>query len=179
MSFTNIVTMNLYDSSVPVFEKTLTNLAAILGKAKVYAASRGMAESELLEARLAPDMFPLVRQVQIVSDNAKGIAARLIGQESPKMEDNEQSLDALIARCDRTVTYLATLKPEQFEGAEERKIPFTDVEGKCLTGTDMLRFMSLPNFYFHAATAYDILRHKGLEIGKTDFIGQLPLKNIE
>jgi hypothetical protein len=171
--------MNLYENSVPVFEKTLGNLVAILSKAKAYSASKGIPESELLEARLAPDMFPLTKQIQIVSDNAKGIAARLAGQEPPKMEDNEQSLDDLIARCNKTVAYLATLKPEQFEGAEERKIPFTYVEGKYLTGLDMLRFMSLPNFYFHATTAYDILRHKGLEIGKTDFIGPLPLEDRE
>ena len=171
--------MNLYLVSVPVFIQTLKSLSSILGKAKSHLVKTGMSEETLLNARLAPDMFPFMRQIQIVSDNAKGIAARLTGEEPPKMEDTEQTLDELILRCDKTIAYLTTLKPEAFVGSEERKIPFHYAEGKYLSGLDTFRYTNLPNFFFHAAIAYGILRHLGLEIGKCDFLGELPLQDIE
>lgn len=135
-----------------------------------------MAEAELLEARLAPDMFPLTRQVQIASDAAKGIAAGLAGVEKPVMEDTETTFDALIERCDKTISFLNTLSVDQFEGGENRLIPFPYVEGKVMTGEATLLQSNLPNFFFHVTTAYDILRHKGVPLGKTDYIGDLPLQ---
>lgn len=168
--------MNFYDISVPVFIKNLKNLKGILAKGKSYAGEHGVQESELLEARLASDMFPLVRQVQIASDNAKAISAGLAGIENPHMADTEKSFDELLERCDRTIAFLETLKPEQFEGGEDRMLPFRYVEGKSMTGKDMLLHSNLPNFFFHVTTAYGILRHKGVALGKADYIGDLPLK---
>lgn len=168
--------MNLYHVSVPLFIKGLTNLKNILKKGKAFAEEKGWQETELLDAKLAPDMFPLTRQVQIASDNAKGISADLTGVERVKMEDTEKSFDELIERCEKTIAFLETLKPEQFEGAEEKHIPFPYVEGKWMLGDESLLQRSLPNFFFHVSTAYDILRHKGVAIGKNDYIGNLPLK---
>lgn len=168
--------MNLYPVSVPVFLKTLGNLKHILEKAKSYAHQEGWSESELLEARLAPDMFPLVRQVQIASDAAKGIAAGLAGVPVPVMEDTETTLDALIKRCDKTIQFLGSLSADQFEGAEERLIPFKYVEGKSMTGEATLLQSNLPNFFFHVVVAYALLRHKGVPLGKADYLGELPLQ---
>lgn len=168
--------MNLYHISVPVFVKGLNNLKKILEKGKAFVAEKGISESDLLEARLATDMFPLTKQVQIASDAAKGISADLAGVPRVKMEDNEQTFDALIERCNKTIAFLETLKPEQFEGGEAKHIPFAYVEGKWMLGNEALLEQNLPNFFFHLVTAYDILRHKGVELGKADYIGDLPLK---
>ncbi len=168
--------MNLYVVSVPIFVKMLGNLKGILAKGKAFAEEQGIAEAELLEARLAPDMFPLKRQVQIASDAAKGIAAGLAGVERPVMEDTEGTFAELMERCDKTIAFLETLKPEQFEGAETKSLPFPYVEGKVMTGEETLLQSNLPNFFFHVTTAYDILRHKGVQLGKNDYIGTLPLK---
>lgn len=168
--------MNLYDISVPILIKNLKNLKGILEKGKSYAEEHSMQESELLEARLAPDMFSLVRQVQIASDNAKAISAGLAGVENPSMADTEKSFNELLERCDKTIIFLETLKPEQFEGGEDRMLPFRYVEGKSMTGKDMLLHSNLPNFFFHLTIAYGILRHKGVSLGKADYIGDLPLK---
>lgn len=168
--------MNLYSVSVPVFIKTLTNLKAILAKGQSFAREQGMAEKELLEARLAPDMFPLSRQVQIASDAAKGIAAGLAAVERPVMEDKEASFDELIERCEKTILFLKTLSPEQFDGGDSRMLPFPYVEGKVMTGEETLLQSNLPNFFFHVTVAYAILRHKGVPLGKADYLGPLPLK---
>lgn len=168
--------MNLYHVSVPLFIKGLTNLKNILKKGKAFAEEKGWQEAELLEARLAPDMFPLARQVQIASDNAKAVSAHLAGVENPVMEDTEKTFEELLERCDKTIVFLETLKSEQFEGAESKMIPFRYVEGKSMTGEDTLFHSSLPNFFFHLVTAYDVLRHKGVSLGKADYIGNLPLK---
>ncbi len=168
--------MNIYHVSVPLFIKGLQNLKGILEKGKTYTQERGLDESELLEARLAPDMFSLIRQVQIASDNAKGVSAGLAGVEKPVMDDTEKSFDALIERCQKTIAFLETLTPEQFEGSEEKRLPFPYIEGKVMTGYDTLLQSSLPNFFFHVTTAYDIFRHKGVPLGKADYIGVLPLK---
>lgn len=168
--------MNLYTVSVPVFMKNLKNLKQILAKGKTFAAEQGMSEAELLDARLAPDMFPLMRQVQIASDNAKSISANLASVEKPVMEDVEKSFDELMERCDKTIAFLETLKPEQFEGAEARQIPFPYAEGKWMLGNEALLHHNLPNFFFHMVTAYAILRNKGVTLGKNDYIGELPLK---
>lgn len=171
--------MNLYASSVPVYTKMLENLAAILEKASVWAKEEGKSEGDILQARLAPDMFPFVRQVQIASDNAKSISARLAGGEPPKMEDTESTLFELIERTRKTIAYLKTIDPAKFDGAEHRHIPFPYVPDTYLLGEEALFQSYLPNFFFHMTTAYAILRNQGMPLGKADFIGALPLKPNE
>ena len=166
-----------YTFTVPVFIHTLNNLKAILGKGGAFAKEKGMDEAKLLDAKLADDMFPLVKQVQIATDNAKGAAARLSGKENPKYEDNENSLDELYARIDKTIAFLETFKEEDFDGAEKRKIVLPWMpEGMCYEAPVYLQQFVLANYYFHYTTAYDILRSLGVTIGKTDFIGDIGMK---
>lgn len=157
----------------------LGNLAGILEKATVWAKETRKTEEEILQSRLAPDMFPLVRQIQIASDNAKSISARLAGEEPPKMEDTESTLSELIDRTRKTVAYLKTLDPAKFEGSESRRILFPYVPDTYLLGEEALFESYLPNFFFHVTTAYDILRNQGMPLGKADYIGTLPLKPNE
>lgn len=171
--------MNLYDISVPVMVKMLENLRRILEKGQAWSTEQGKAESEALQMRLAPDMYPLVRQVQITSDAAKSICARLSGEEPPKIEDTETTWNDLLGRVDKTVAYLKTLDRAKFTGAEERHIPFPYVPNTYLLGREALLESYLPNFFFHVTTAYGILRQAGVPLGKNDFIGTLPLKPIE
>lgn len=168
----------MYQTTVPIFIKMLTNLKGILKKGEVYAETHQVNPETLLMAKLAPDMFDLVKQVQIASDNAKGISARLAGLEPPKMEDTEKSFTELSTRIEKTVAFLETLKPEQFEGSETKQIPFPYVEGKYLLGNDAVFTSYLPNFFFHVTTAYAILRNQGVELGKADYIGDLPLRDL-
>ena len=170
--------MNPYfQFTVPVFTRTLTNLNAILEKAKTFVAEGKITEAELLEKRFFPDMLPFVSQVRIAADNAKGASARLAGVEIPKMEDNEKSLDELIARINKTLAFLATITPEQFEGASSRKIhlPWMPEEALHYKADDYVNQFVLANFYFHVVTAYDLLRNAGLNIGKADYIGNIPM----
>jgi hypothetical protein len=162
----------MYQASVPVFIRMLKNLAAILQKGAAYAEARKIEPSVLINYRLYPDMFRLVQQVQVASDVAKGCGARLAGVEPPKFEDNEATFPELFARIDKTIAYLETLKPEQIDGSEQKTITL-QIRSRTLTfpGMPFLLNFSLPNFYFHVTTAYDILRHCGVEIGKQDFIG--------
>jgi hypothetical protein len=166
--------ISMYQASVPVFLKTLGNLSAILDKGAAFAAARKIEPSVLLGYRLAPDMLNLTRQVQIASDHAKRAAARLAGIEAPAYEDNEASFADLKARIDKTVAFINTLKPGQIDGSEGRQIALK-VGGidMTLTGQTYLLHNALPNFFFHTTTAYAILRHCGVEIGKKDFIGQI------
>ncbi len=165
-----------YEFTIPVFVRTLTNLKAILEKAKAFAVEKGISEADLLATRLAPDMFPLVKQVQIAGDNAKGAAGRLAGVEIPKMEDTEATFDELCARLDKTIAYLNTFTSEQFAGAEDKKIHLPWMpEGKNYEAPDYLRYFVLANVYFHVTTAYDILRNQGMPVGKTDYIGELTM----
>jgi hypothetical protein len=168
------MTISMYQASVPLMVKMLTNLKAILQKASAHAKAKKIDESALLNARLFPDMFVFTRQVQIACDTARGAAARLAGQEPPSHEDNEQSFAELISRIDRSLDYLATLKPQQIDGSETREI-VRPVRGepKKFTGINYLLQNALPNFFFHVTTAYAILRHNGIEIGKYDYIGAL------
>lgn len=163
-----------YEMSVPVFIKSLNNLKGILEKAEKFAAEKKVAESVLLESRLYIDMFPLVRQIQTAADQAKGTAARLAGMEPPKMDDNEKTFAELRTRLEKTVEFLETLKPEQFENSAEAKVRLPYYPGKHFLGADYLPSSGLPNFFFHLTTAYDILRHLGVNIGKTDYIGNVP-----
>jgi hypothetical protein len=166
--------VSIYDISVPVFVRTLTNLKAILEKAKAHALDHKIEESALVNARLYPDMFPLSRQVQVATDMARGCAARLTGAEPPSYEDKEQSFDDLIARVARTIEYLKGLDVNAFADAATREIT-RPVRGQphVFTGANYLLQFALPNMYFHAATAYDILRHNGVPLGKADFIGAI------
>ena len=165
------MSITMYDASVPVFKRMLGNLDAILDKAKAYAEQRKIDPNALLLARLAPDMFHLIKQVQIASDMGKS-TARLVGMDPPKFEDNEKTFEDLKARLAKTIAFLDTLKPEQFNGAETRDVKLM-LGGKefAFKGLDfLLRFLT-PNVYFHVSAAYMILRHNGLDVGKRDFTG--------
>lgn len=165
--------LSMYHASVPVYVRMLTNLAGILQKAAAHAEARKIDPSVFINARLFPDMFPLVRQVQIASDNAKGPSARLAGVDVPKFEDNEKTFPELQERIRKTIDFLNSLKPEQFEGSEDRTITL-QMRGNTVTlqGMSYLLNLGLPNFYFHLTTAYDILRHNGVELGKADYTGK-------
>jgi hypothetical protein len=165
------MTISMYRASVPVFKQMLGSLDSILDKAVAYAEARKIAPQVLLTARLAPDMLDFTKQIQIASDNAKGIPARLAGQEPPKMADNEQSFAELKARIQKTLEFLDTLTPAQIDGSEQRDIvlKFGPREFN-FKGIDYLLNFGLPNFLFHVTTAYAILRHNGLEVGKQDFL---------
>lgn len=162
----------MYSASVPVFVRTLGNLSTILDKAAAHAETRKIDPAVFLGARLYPDMFPLTRQVQVACDFAKGPVARLAGQEPPKFDDTEASIAELQARIARTIAFVQEFKPEQFEGSETRDVQLK-IRDQAVTvkGLDYLFNLAKPNFYFHATTAYDILRHNGVELGKRDFIG--------
>ena len=166
--------ISMYQASVPVFVKTLGNLAAILDKAAAFAAEKKVDPSVLFGYRIAPDMLSFVRQVQIATDHAKGAAARLAGLEPPAYEDNEGNFAELKARIDKTLAYLGTLSPAQIDGSEQRDITLkVGPNMRSFKGQVFLLHYAMPNFYFHVTTAYDILRHCGVNIGKRDFIGQV------
>ena len=166
------MTISMYQASAPRFANTLKNLSAILDKAKAHAEAKKIDELVLTSARLYPDMFALARQVQIACDSAKGAVARLAGVEIPKHEDSEKTFDELKERIARTLAFIATVKPAQIDGSEEKDIVLK-LQGKDVPfkGQQYLLGFAWPNFYFHAVTAYNILRHNGVELGKRDFIG--------
>ncbi len=167
------MTSPMYTHSVPVFKQLLTALKAILSEADAHAAAKSIEPDALLQARLYPDMFPLIKQVQIAADFARGIAARLAGIDVPAYEGKERSfadLDALLAR---TLEFLESVTSAQFEGSETKDIvlrPGTPKEKK-LSGQAYLANYGLPQFFFHVTTAYNLLRHNGLSIGKRDYMG--------
>ena len=165
--------ISMYDACVPPGIRMMTSLAAILEKAAAHAEAKKIDPTVLVNARLYPDMFPLLRQVQVASDSAKGGAARLAGLEPPSYEDNEKTLPELIGRAKKTVSFLESLKPAQFEGSEDRTINWkTRTTERSMQGQPYLIHQVLPNIYFHVTTAYNILRHNGLELGKLDFLGK-------
>jgi hypothetical protein len=165
--------ISMYQASVPVFIRLLNNLAAILDKAAAYAEAKKIDPKVLINGRLYPDMFPLARQIQIATDSARGGAARLAGVEVPSHEDNETTFPELLTRIRKNIAYLETLKAEQFEGSEDRTVTWqTRSSTKTMQGMPYLQFHVLPNFYFHIVTAYNILRHNGVELGKMDFLGK-------
>ncbi|MBI5450812.1 MAG: DUF1993 domain-containing protein [Gammaproteobacteria bacterium] len=168
------MTISMYQASVPVFIRALNNLAGILAKAAAHAETKKIDPSVLLNARLYPDMFALTRQVQIVSDTAKGGGARLAGMEPPKFDDNEKGFGELIERLNKTVEFLKTLTPEQIDGSEGRTVTLK-VRDQVVSqdGLTFLLNRALPNIYFHSTVAYGILRHNGVEIGKNDYLGKL------
>ena len=169
------MSISMYLASVPPILRALTNLRAILEKAATHAEAKKIAPSVLVNARLYPDMFPLSRQVQTATDTAKGAVSRLAGMEPPKYEDNESTFPELVARIDKTIALLETFKPEQIDGSEDKTITLP-MHDRALTfkGMPYLLDYVLPNIYFHVTTAYAILRHSGVEIGKQDFLGKIP-----
>ncbi len=166
----------LYEITVPQFMKMLRNLNAILGKADSFAEAKKIDVGVLLNSRLAPDQFNLTRQIQIACDTAKLAASRLTGKEAPIHDDNESSLPQLRNRIEHVISYLSTFSAADFKGAEERKITQPRWEGKYLTGYEFANQHAIPNVYFHITTAYSILRHNGVDIGKKDYLGEMPFK---
>lgn len=164
--------MTMFTASIPVFIRMLGSLEAILAKGAEHADAKGIDPEVLVNARLYPDMFPLSRQVQVATDVVKGCPARLSGQEPPSYEDNEASFPELIERVGKTVAYLEGFKPEQIDGTEDKKITL-HLRSRDLTldGYAYLTGFVIPNLFFHVTTAYDILRHNGVELGKRDYIG--------
>jgi hypothetical protein len=170
----SVMPISMYQASVPAFLQQLTALAGVLDKAEAYARVKQIDPAVLLDARLFPDMFPLVRQVQITCDFAKGASARLAGLEVPVYPDVERSFFELQARIRKTLEFIRAIKPEQIDGSEGRNVTIR-IAGHPVTfkGQPYLVNFVLPNFYFHATAAYAILRHNGVELGKRDFIGPL------
>ena len=166
------MTISMYDITIPVWKRFLNNLSGLLSKGAAYADAKKIDHGVLLNARLFPDMFPLTRQVQVACDHAKGGGARLAGIEVPKFADEEASIAELKTRIARTISFLDTITAQQLEGSESRNIVLVvhDVKHE-MKGQQYLLERVQPNFYFHVTTAYNILRHNGVEIGKRDFIG--------
>ncbi len=165
--------LDMYQATVSPCVRALTNLADILKKAEAYSTARKIPPEALLSTRLFPDMLPLTMQIVIAGDIARGGAARLAGAEVPVFENGKSTFGELIDGVTRSVAYLETLKPEQFNGAEDRTVSWqTRSSSKSMQGTPYLFNHVLPNVYFHVTTAYDILRHSGLEIGKQDYLGR-------
>jgi len=165
------MSISMYRASVPVFLQILPCTSVILDKAAAHAAAKKIEPQVFLEARLYPDMFPLTRQVQIASDFAKGACARLAGVEPPKYPDTETTIDELKARISKTIAFIKEFKPSQIDGSEEREISLQmGGQTRLFKGEAYLISVVLPNFFFHTTTAYAILRHNGVELGKQDFL---------
>lgn len=166
----------LHSSIIPQFIKTLSNLSRILDKGAQYADSKKAAPEVLWNSRLALDQFHLTRQIQIACDTAKLGVSRLTGKDAPKHDDQEKTLGELKTRIEETIGYLHSIKSSDFNGAEERRISQPRWEGKYLLGIEYVTQHLTPNFYFHVTTAYSILRHNGVDIGKKDYLGEMPYK---
>jgi uncharacterized protein len=169
---------SMSQTSLPVFEITLNALSGVLDKAEAFATAKKIDQSVLLHSRLSPDMFDLTRQVQVATDGAKRGSARLTGVEPPKYEDNETTFAQLKERIAKTVAFLKTLDPKAIDASAEKEITFPlggEKKGR-MKGADYLNHFMLPNFYFHCTAAYAILRHCGVDIGKPDFLGAIPLQ---
>ena len=163
---------SMYTASVPVFRQILGSLVVMIDKAQAHAAEQGIEPQALLQARLFPDMFPFLKQVQVACDFAKGAAARLGGVEVPKFEDTEQGFDQLKQRIAKTIAFIDSVPREAVEHSAEREITTgSGDKARSFRGQDYLLHYALAHFFFHATTAYDILRHNGVALGKKDFIG--------
>jgi hypothetical protein len=166
---------SLYEITIPQFKNTLNQAEKWLDAAIAFAGSKNFEPNTLLSARLAPDQYPLVRQIQSICDTAKFTPARLTGKEPPKHPDTEQTIDELRTRIHAVLEYLDGYMPAEFVGLESKKVELPWMKGKYVLGEHYVCRLQLPNFYFHATTAYAILRHNGVALGKSDFIGQLDL----
>ena len=164
--------ITMYQASAPRFVHMLKNLSSMLDKAQAHAEARKIDPAALTTFRLYPDMFPFSRQVQVACDVAKGVAARLAGVEVPRHEDTEQTFPELKARIAKTIAFIETIRPEQIDGSEEKDIVVKlGKQEYRFKGMQYLLNWAYPNFYFHVTTAYNILRHNGVELGKRDFVG--------
>jgi hypothetical protein len=164
--------VSMYPISVPIFIKHLNGLAGCLKKAQALYSEKKFDEASLMSYRFYPDMFSFARQVQAAADHAKNCAALLAGTEAPKFDDSEKSLADLVGRIEKTIAFLNTIKPGQIDGTEEKPVTVKMRDRELnFKGQELLLNRSLPNFYFHCTTAYDILRHNGVEVGKRDFMG--------
>jgi uncharacterized protein len=168
------MSLSMFQASVPPVLQILNSLTAILEKTEAHCEARKIDPSVMLNSRLFPDMFPMVRQVQIATDHAKGMAARLAGVEVPSYADTEATIAELKTRIAKTIAFVSGFKPEQIDGSEDRAIDLKAGPRELhFTGQQYLVHFALPNFHFHATTAYAILRHNGVEIGKRDFLGAI------
>lgn len=166
------MTISMYEASVPVFIRSLTNLTAVLKKGAAYANEKGQNADNLLQQRLIFDMFPLVKQIQIACDTAARGTARMAGEEPKSFPDSEITLAQVYLRIDNTIAYLRSFKPAQLDGCEDRKVIHKTRAGEVVyTGIDYLRQYALPNFFFHCTAAYAILRVAGAPVGKRDYLG--------
>ncbi len=166
------MSFSMYEASVPVFTQILNSLAAIIDKAVTHANEKNIDPAALLQARLYPDMFPFLRQIQVAADFAKGCSARLAGVEVPRYEDTEKSFADLRERIARTLAFINDLPRDAIEASDQRDIVTgSGAKVREFKGQDYLVHYALPHFYFHATTAYALLRHNGVEIGKKDFVG--------
>ena len=169
------MSISMYQTTIPVCVRAMTNLENVLKKSEQFARNKKVSPEVLLNARLAPDMLPLTKQIQIASDTSKGAGARLAGIENPKFEDTEKSFEELYERIQKTIQFLNSIKPEQIDGSEDKTIVLKlGPEESRFTGLNYLLGFVLPNLGFHVTTAYAILRHNGVEIGKRDYLGELP-----
>jgi hypothetical protein len=164
--------ISMYQASIPRFVNILGNLSSILDKAQAHVDAKKLDDTTLTSYRLFPDMLPMTKQVQIACDGAKGVVARLAGVEIPVFEDNEKTLAELKARISKTIAFIQSVKPAQIDGTEDKEIVIKrgDKETRY-NGMQFLLGHAIPNFYFHVATTYNILRHNGIEIGKRDYLG--------
>jgi hypothetical protein len=166
------MSITMHQAAFPPVLRTLHAMSTILDKAAAHCEARKIDPSVLLNYRLAPDMFALTRQIQVATDQAKGMAARLAGAEVPSYPDTESSIEELKARIAKTIDFVQSLSPDRYEGSEDREVTLKMRGGeRTFNGRDYVFGFVLPNFYFHATTAYDILRHAGVELGKLDFMG--------
>jgi hypothetical protein len=166
----------LYEITVPQFIKFLHNLSGLMDKAAQFCEAKKIEMDVLLNSRLYPDQFNFIRQVQITCDTAKLGVSRLTGKEAPSHPDTEKTMSELKSRIDSTISYLETFSAQDFKDSANRHITHSRWEGQYLTGDDFVNNHALPNFYFHIATAYSILRHNGVEVGKKDYLGKMPFK---
>ena len=169
------MSLSMYQASVPVLIRALKNLNGVLQKGEAFATAKKIEPEVLINDRLAPDMLPLSRQIQIATDVARRGVARLAGVEPQKFEDNEKSFADLYDRINRTIAFLESFRPRQIDGSEDKPISF-EIRGNTVnfTGKEMLLNFSIPNVFFHTTVTYAILRHNGVDIGKSDFLGNLP-----
>jgi hypothetical protein len=166
--------LSMHQASAQVFVRALKGLRTVLTKAAAHAEAKGFDPGSLLQARLYPDMFPLTKQVQVCSDFAKGATARLAGEEPPAWPDDEASFADLIARVEKTIAFVETFSPDRVDGSEERDITLVRRgQSSVIKGQPYLLDQAMPNFYFHLTTAYAILRHNGVEVGKRDYLGMV------
>jgi hypothetical protein len=171
--------LSYFDVTVPVFKKNLVIAKALLQKGSEHARETGITEEAFLDQRLAPDMFPLLKQVQIITDNAKGASARLAGVQAPSIADVETTVAELMVRIDTVIAYLDTFTPDQFVQAADKKIELPYIPGMYQNSGDYLVDYVLPNFFFHMSMIYGLIRSQGVSIGKMDFLGSLKLHPSE